>query len=152
VKKGFIFTFEGGDFAGKGTLVKNLTDMLLSQGFPVSTLSYYEPGGTPYADMIRSFLKKTFDTAFAQKSLVDLKETIYNTDISPIGQALGFFTAREHQFFTKIRQEYLAGKIILLDRSVDSTSVYQGHAQDKSLLPWIRQTNVFFKKERIISA
>ena len=143
MKNGFIFSFEGGDFAGKGTLIKSVTQMLNNAGYAVSTLSYYEPGGTPYADMIRSFLKKTFDTPFAQKSLLNLQETVYSTDISPVGQALGFFTAREHQFYTKIKPEYYAGKIILLDRSIDSTTVYQGHAQDTKLIPWIRQTNEF---------
>ncbi len=145
--KGYLFTFEGIDYAGKSTVVKALTQKLIQKGFNVSTAKFYEPGGTPYADLLRSFIKKTQDTEFAQTKLTNLQETIQMTDMSPLGQSLSFFCAREDQFYTKIKAEIETGKIVILDRSVDSTAVYQGHAQNPKLLPWIRQTNALILEQ-----
>ncbi|MFT4312813.1 MAG: dTMP kinase [Candidatus Woesearchaeota archaeon] len=141
MNKGLLFTFEGIDYAGKSTVVKEITQKLQEQGHVVSKLRFYEPGGTPYADLLRMFIKKTHDTSFAQTYGSHLKDTVSDTEMSPLGQALSFFCAREHQFYTKIRSEIEEGKIVLLDRSVDSTAVYQGHAQNPGLLSWIRETN-----------
>ncbi len=145
--QGYLFTFEGIDYAGKSTVVQKITEKLLKQGYNVSTAKFYEPGGTPYADILRSFIKKTQDTEFAQTKLTNLKQTIQETDMSSLGQSLSFFCAREHQFNTKIKPEIESGKIVILDRSVDSTAVYQGHAQNPKSLPWIRQTNALILEQ-----
>jgi dTMP kinase len=140
-RRGAVFSFEGLDYAGKSTQIKMLEDRLRNEGYPVSDMKYYEPGGTLFADIIRAYIKRTIDTPYAQTVLAGEKETIESTEMSPMCQALAFFTARSHQVNTKLKKDVEQGNIVLLDRSIDSTTVYQGHAQDPSLVNWIRETN-----------
>lgn len=140
-KRGFLFTFEGGEGAGKGTQVELLTRRLKHEGYKVSNLKYYEPGGTDFADTLRAILKKRLDTDFAQTHLKPIEKQIDEFDIDPLSQAFLFLAARAHQFRRKVKKELSEGNIILLDRSIDSTTVYQGHAQNPELIELIRLSN-----------
>lgn len=140
-KRGYLFTFEGGEGAGKGTQIDLLRKRLLHEGFKVSNLKYYEPGGTDFADTIRAILKKRLDTSYAQTHLKPIEGEIDKFDIDPLSQAFLFLAARAHQVKTKVKKDISEGNIILLDRNIDSTAVYQGHAQNPELLELIRIAN-----------
>jgi dTMP kinase len=137
---GKLFTYEGIEGAGKGTQKTLLEERLVKEGFDVSTLRFYEPGGDPFADLIRMILKRKIDKE-SQKRYSALSEYLEEFVIDPLTQSFLFFGARNHQYLTKIKQELLEGKIVLLDRSVDSTTAYQGYGQDPDLVDWIRMTN-----------
>ena len=140
VARGIVITFEGIEACGKGTQVAMLAERLKLEGYPVSTLKYYEPGGTPLADHIRAIIKQNIDKP-GQQALMSIEPLLASYEMDPLTQAFLFFAARAHQFHFKLKKEIDEGKIVILDRSVDSTIVYQGYAQDQSLIPLLRANN-----------
>ena len=52
--KGFFITFEGGEGAGKSTLIHHLEAFLCKKG--ASVLVTREPGGTPFGEEVRRVL------------------------------------------------------------------------------------------------
>jgi dTMP kinase len=104
-----FLTFEGGDGAGKTTLIQTLHNKLSSLGHEV--LVTREPGGTPLGDEIRSLLlsKKTPITSKAELAL--------------------FLASRAQHVEEVILPALSKGKIVLCDRFSDSTIAYQGAAR-----------------------
>jgi len=108
----------------------------------VSHLNIYEPGSTPVGDLCRIIVKNCID----KTHLVDFKNVhkyIEKQELSSFSQACLFLTSRSEIYDKLIRPEYEAGKIILFDRSIDSTTVYQGYAQQPKLINWIRESNKY---------
>ena len=140
-KPGILITFEGGEGAGKTTQIKMLKEALKKDGYDVSKLDFYEPGGTKEAELARIIVKRKADKPLSVEHYPGVPEMVKDFDISPLEQAFQFFFARSHQFRTKLRAEIEAGKVIILDRSIDSTVVYQGHAQDTELIDYLRFSN-----------
>ena len=54
LKKGLFLTFEGGEGAGKTTLIEEVARQLAQEGLPI--LKTREPGGTPLGEEIRKIL------------------------------------------------------------------------------------------------
>ena len=114
-----FITFEGGEGSGKTTQIQLLTKALQSQGFLVEVTR--EPGGTAIGDDIR-------------KILLDAK----NAHMTPLCEMLLYWAARAQHLEEKIKPWLASGKVVLCDRFVDSTVVYQGYARDLDR-PTIRQ-------------
>lgn len=106
---GCLITFEGSEGVGKSTQIKHLSEHLKSEGHDVIVTR--EPGGTPAAEKIRGLLS---DPEFGGKW-------------SDHAELLLMFTARAEHVKDVIAPALEANKIILCDRYVDSTRVYQGH-------------------------
>lgn len=109
--KGLFLSFEGGEGAGKTTLIERLEQKLLQEGFEV--LKTREPGGTSLGEKVRELL-------------------LQQTQEAPMtGQAeLCLFLASRAQHVEEIIGPALqAGKIILCDRFNDSSVAYQGAAR-----------------------
>lgn len=104
-----FISFEGVDGAGKSTQLKLLLQYLDEKG--VDYVFTREPGGTPIAEKIRSLL---LDPA--------------NTGMSVICEAFLFAASRAEHVNNVIRPALLAGKVVISDRFVDSSLVYQGFA------------------------
>lgn len=138
---GKLFTFEGIEGSGKGTHVSVLKEELINRGYPISTLKFYEPGGTDFADLMRSILKQNADQEFTKNHFKDLVHLFQKFKISPTTQSFLFFAARADQLEKKVKAELEKGNYVFLDRSKDSTTTYQGYAQNPKLIPWIRETN-----------
>lgn len=97
---------EGVDGAGKSTLVRLLAESLHADGY--SVLTTREPGGTPPAEAIRSFL------------LSDEGATV------PKGEQLRLVhKGRKHHVATKIKPALLSGQVVISDRYELSSFVYQ---------------------------
>ncbi len=62
--------------------------------------------------------------------------------LDPQAQAYLFFAARNFLYSNVIKKLLRQYDVVILDRSKDSTAVYQGYAQDINLLPWIRENNM----------
>ncbi len=105
-----FITFEGGEGSGKTTQITMLARYLEAQGREV--LVTREPGGTPLAEAIRTFLMD-----HAQDGL------------RPMAETLMFLAARCEHVETLIRPALAEGKNVLCDRFSDSTFVYQGIAR-----------------------
>lgn len=104
---GLLITFEGGEGAGKSTQILALADHLRAQGFEVVVTR--EPGGSAGAEAVRHVI------------LSGAAETY-----GPAMEALLFAAARSDHIDQKIRPAIEAGQIVLCDRFIDSSRVYQG--------------------------
>ncbi len=104
---GLLITFEGGEGAGKSTQILALADHLRAQGFEVIVTR--EPGGSAGAEAVRHVI------------LSGAAETY-----GPAMEALLFAAARSDHVDQKIRPAIETGQIVLCDRFIDSSRVYQG--------------------------
>lgn len=104
-----FISFEGVDGAGKSTQLKLLLEYLDEKGIPY--VFTREPGGTLIAERIRELL---LDPA--------------NAGMSVITEALLFAASRAEHVSQVIRPALLAGKVVVCDRYIDSSLVYQGAA------------------------
>jgi dTMP kinase len=111
VEPGFFITFEGGEGAGKSTQIKRLADKLREAGFDVVVTR--EPGGSPGAEAVRHVLLSGAAEPFGPKM-----------------EALLFAAARSDHVEQVIRPAVERGAIVLCDRFLDSTRVYQGVTGD----------------------
>lgn len=104
---GFFITFEGGEGAGKSTQIARLAKKLREKRYDV--LVTREPGGSPGAEAIRAVL--------------------LSGAAEPMGarmEALLFAAARADHVSQVIRPALDRGAIVLCDRFLDSSRVYQG--------------------------
>ena len=109
--KGLFITFEGTEGCGKSTQIKALAERLQAEGRQV--LQTREPGGTPLGEAVRNLLQH--DTAGA--------------GMSPEAELLLFAASRAQLTRERIIPAIVAGQIVLCDRFMDSTTVYQGVAR-----------------------
>lgn len=110
---GLFITFEGGEGAGKSTLMKRLAEKLRIDGHDV--LHTREPGGCSLSNRIRDLLNH--------------KESF----ISSKTELLLFLAARAQHVEEVIAPALKAGKLVLCDRFNDSTMAYQGVARNIDL-------------------
>lgn len=104
-------TFEGGEGAGKSTLIKGVIEALTSQGLEV--LSTREPGGTLLGEFIREALLNG--------------NASYQID--PKAELLLFLASRVQHLEEVIKPALKAGKVVLCDRFNDSSAAYQGNGR-----------------------
>ena len=112
---GTFITFEGGEGVGKTTQIKRLEESLVKKGHNV--LLTREPGGTPAAEEIRTLLS----------------HDIHGEKWTPEAEVMLLFAARAMHIQDVIAPALKEGKIILCDRYIDSTRVYQGHLQQMDM-------------------
>ena len=111
MSRGAFITFEGTEGCGKSTQAKRLATRLEQAGVPV--LVTREPGGTAIGEKIRDLLQ------FAPEGLVMAPET----------ELLLFEASRSQLVREIIRPAIGQGSIVISDRFLDSTTVYQGVAR-----------------------
>ncbi|QEG21208.1 dTMP kinase [Mariniblastus fucicola] len=104
-----FFVFDGADGTGKTTQLNRLADWLSEQGHEVVTCK--DPGTTELGERLREILLSKSDTPIHMRSEMML-----------------FTTARTQLVEQIVRPALQAGKVVVLDRYVLSTVVYQGHA------------------------
>lgn len=105
---GLFVTLEGGEGSGKSTLAKALADDLMARGHAVEQTR--EPGGTRLAEKVRAIALAPED----------------DDGWSPLAQVLLMNAARGDHLDKRIRPALARGAIVLCDRFLDSTRVYQG--------------------------
>lgn len=111
-KKAALFiTFEGGEGAGKTTLIQQVEKELIQRGFEV--IKTREPGGSKLGNYIRQWLLDR-----------DADITVGNQ-----AELLLFLAARMQHIEELIKPALEQGKVVLCDRFNDSTIAYQGEAR-----------------------
>lgn len=103
-----FITFEGGEGAGKTTLINIFEDVLRSWGFDV--VKTREPGGSLLGNEIRNWLLTRNE----------------NIKIGDRAELLMFLAARAQHIEELIAPAIAKGKVVLCDRFNDSTIAYQG--------------------------
>lgn len=106
---GLLVVLEGGEGVGKTTQWTRLAADLKAAGH--SVLALREPGGTGAGDAIRRLLLDP------------------NTELRPSSEALLFAASRAELVECAIRPALARGDVVLLDRYLLSTYVYQGMAR-----------------------
>ena len=119
--KGWFLALEGVDGCGKSTQAKALAERLEQFGYAVRRTR--EPGGCPIAESIRGMLLTKEDGGMCAET-----------------EALLFAAARAQHVKEVILPAVERGEIVLCDRFVDSSLVYQGIARGLGL-NWIRDIN-----------
>ena len=102
-----FITFEGIDGSGKSTQARLLADMLRKAGHEVVLTR--EPGGSPGAEEIRRLVLEGDPDRWSAET-----------------ELLLFTAARRDHLERTIRPALEAGKVVICDRFVDSTRMYQG--------------------------
>lgn len=108
---GFLLSFEGSEGCGKSTQIALLRTRLESAGRSVVVLR--EPGGTELGESIRHLLQHAKEGAA----------------MTPETELLLFAASRAQLVREKIRPLLESGTFVILDRFLDSTTVYQGIAR-----------------------
>ncbi len=107
MKKGLLISFEGTDGCGKSTQIRLLGEYLKSKGREVVVSR--EPGGCRVGEKIRNILLNAD-----------------NAEISPMCELFLYEAARAQHMAEIIEPALKDGKIVILDRFIDSTYAYQG--------------------------
>lgn len=118
--KGLFITFEGGEGAGKSTQIKLLAEHLQAKGLDVVITR--EPGGTPGAEAVRAML-------LAGEAEI----------MGPLAEAGLFAAARCDHMEQVISPALKAGKVVLCDRFIDSTRVYQGAILSADVITFLEE-------------
>lgn len=105
MKNGLFITFEGSEAVGKSTIIQKVADFL--QASSCDYIKTREPGGTALAEKIRGLI---------------FQETCRPSNITEL---LLLFAARRDHLEQVIRPALDNKKIVLCDRFIDSTYIYQ---------------------------
>lgn len=108
--KGMFITFEGNDGSGKSSAIQAVYDELIKENYNV--ILTREPGGSKIAEKIRTIILDTDNLGMDSKT-----------------EALLYAASRREHLMKKIIPALNEGKIILSDRYLDSSLVYQGIAR-----------------------
>lgn len=108
--KGLFITFEGNDGSGKSSVIKAVYEKLTSMNKEV--ILTREPGGSHISEQIRKIILDT-----------------NNMEMDPKTEALLYAASRREHLVQTVFPALNAGKIVLSDRYLDSSLVYQGIAR-----------------------
>jgi len=120
----FFLSFEGIEGAGKSTQIIRLKTHLENKNFRVLVLR--EPGGTPFGEKMRQAILET------------------KTEITPLAEAHLFASSRA-QLLSEVVLKELAvpNTVIICDRYIDSSIVYQGHSRGLGVAEVLNIHNAF---------
>lgn len=108
---GFFISFEGSEGCGKSTQIRLLLETLTASG--LAPLLVREPGGTPIGESIRHLLQHAEE----------------GREMSPEAELLLFAASRAQLVRQTILPALAGGRVVISDRFLDSTTVYQGIAR-----------------------
>jgi len=108
---GFFISFEGSEGCGKSTQIRLLVELLSAVGG--TPILVREPGGTPIGESIRHLLQHSAE----------------GRAMEPETELLLFAASRAQLVRQEILPALSAGRIVISDRFLDSTTVYQGVAR-----------------------
>lgn len=111
MKRGLFITTEGTDGSGKTTQIKLIESYLKEKGFEVVVTR--EPGGTAIGEKIRSIILDT-----------------ENSNMSYITEMMLYASARAQLVNELIKPSLAAYKVVICDRFIDSSFVYQGFGRN----------------------
>jgi dTMP kinase len=104
---GYFIVFEGGEGVGKSTQIRRLVSWFESR--KITLLVTQEPGGSPLGREIRKLLLGS-----------------PKGSVAPLTELLLYEADRAQHVHETVRPALVQGKIVISDRYLDSSTVYQG--------------------------
>lgn len=123
-QKAFFIVLDGGDGSGTSTHSQLLAGFLEHKGFRIHLTQ--EPSKSEIGKLLRKFLK--------------------NKEIPPTTDALLFAADRDLHYHNEIKKKLDEGYIVISDRYLESSIIYQSAQSDKISVEWIKQLNKFVGK------
>ena len=122
MKKGLLVSLEGPDGAGKSSVLEALVPILEENGHQVVTTR--EPGGVPISEEIREVI-------------LDQK----NTEMDGKTELLLYIASRRQHLIEKVLPALESGKLVIMDRFIDSSVAYQGFGRGLSVsdIEWLNR-------------
>jgi dTMP kinase len=120
-QESLFIVLEGGDAAGTTTHSHLLKGFLESKGFRVYLTQ--EPSQNKIGKLLREFLK--------------------NNEIPPATDALLFAADRNLHYENEIKKKLKEGFIVISDRYIESSIVYQSVQSDDISVEWVKEINKF---------
>ena len=122
MSKGFLVSLEGPEGAGKTSVLEALIPILKDRGIEI--LSTREPGGVLIGEKIREVI---LDPS--------------HTQMDPKTELLLYIASRRQHLVEKVLPALAAGKLVIMDRFIDSSVAYQGFGRglDKEAIDWLNE-------------
>jgi dTMP kinase len=120
-QKAFFIVLDGGDGAGTSTHSQLLKGFLEYKGFKVYLT--HEPSKSEIGKILRKFLK--------------------DKEIPPTTDALLFAADRDLHYHNEIQKKLDEGYIVISDRYLESSIIYQSTQSDRISVEWIKIINKF---------
>lgn len=105
-----VITLEGGEGSGKSTILDMIREFL--EGHAIDFMVTREPGGVPISEKIRNIILD-----------------VNHTEMDARTEALLYAAARRQHLVEKVLPALDQGKVVIFDRFVDSSLVYQGYCR-----------------------
>ena len=120
MSKGFLVSLEGPEGAGKTSVLEALLPILEEKGVEVMTTR--EPGGVLIGEKIREVI---LDPS--------------HTQMDPKTELLLYIASRRQHLVEKVLPALQAGKLVIMDRFIDSSVAYQGFGRglDIDAIDWL---------------
>ena len=122
MSKGFLVSLEGPEGAGKTSVLEALIPILEDRGIEV--LSTREPGGVLIGEKIREVI---LDPS--------------HTEMDPKTELLLYIASRRQHLVEKVLPALATGKLVIMDRFIDSSVAYQGFGRglDIEAIDWLNE-------------
>ena len=122
MSKGFLVSLEGPEGAGKTSVLEALIPILEDRG--IAVLSTREPGGVLIGEKIREVI---LDPS--------------HTEMDPKTELLLYIASRRQHLVEKVLPALAAGKLVIMDRFIDSSVAYQGFGRglDIDAIDWLNE-------------
>ena len=122
MSKGFLVSLEGPEGAGKTSVLEALIPILEDRG--VEVLTTREPGGVLIGEKIREVI---LDPS--------------HTEMDPKTELLLYIASRRQHLVEKVLPALEAGKMVIMDRFIDSSVAYQGFGRglDIDAIDWLNE-------------
>ena len=122
MSKGFLVSLEGPEGAGKTSVLGALIPILEDRG--VEVLTTREPGGVLIGEKIREVI---LDPS--------------HTEMDPKTELLLYIASRRQHLVEKVLPALAAGKLVIMDRFIDSSVAYQGFGRglDIEAIDWLNE-------------
>ena len=122
MSKGFLVSLEGPEGAGKTSVLEALLPILEEKG--VEVLTTREPGGVLIGEKIREVILDPSHTQMDAKT-----------------ELLLYIASRRQHLVEKVLPALETGKLVIMDRFIDSSVAYQGFGRglDIDAIDWLNQ-------------
>ena len=119
---GTLISFEGPEGAGKSSILEAILPLLEEKEIPYITTR--EPGGVDIAEQIRQVILDPDHTSMDAKT-----------------ELLLYIASRRQHLVERVLPALAAGKVVLMDRFIDSSVAYQGYGRGLSVedIEWLNQ-------------